>query len=90
MVGSYCYNGCGFAGKIGSVRTVKLPGGRVAKLKTMALEPVVLEVDNFLDPDETMHIKNIAGPHLEKSPVSLKVRVRNIAFSSCHCSAARK
>lgn len=63
----------GVVGKIGSVRSVKLPAGRVAHLKTLALQPVVLEVENFLDPAETMHIKDIAGSHLEKSPVSLKV-----------------
>jgi len=59
-------------GSVGSTREVDLPGGRVGVIKTLSLTPVVFEIENFLDAEETAHIREISMDHLRKSPVALK------------------
>lgn len=58
--------------RVGSKRSVALPDGRSATIKTLSVEPIVLEVDNFLSASEAAHIREAAEPHLKKSGVALK------------------
>ena len=61
-------------GEPGTVR--ELPNlarpGTTTRIVTLSLTPLVVEVENFLSPDEAAHIVSRAKPHMAKSGVALK------------------
>lgn len=59
-------------GEVDTARKVALPDGHLATIRTLSIQPIVLSIEDFLQPDETGHMIQRALPHLAKSGVALK------------------
>jgi len=75
--------------RVGFRREVVL-GGTPVVLETLALQPLVLEVESFLSDAECEHVIKSAMPHMAKSKVSMHLASADFEAVSCPASFLRR